>query len=162
MLEYLEFLARARDKLHRQAPGLTLSVDIPMWYDRNPQLYDITYDGQKKNFHQHIQDLTDYIGIMSYRRQADGSNGVIAMVADELAYAEKIHKFICPALETIRLKEDAQISFYGLPPERFWQTKQAVEQDLNNRPGFGGMLIHSYNGLRALLQGGTGSAPAGN
>ncbi len=152
MLEYLQFLAKAKQKLHDAAPKMTLSVDIPMWYDRNPAAYDITYDGQHKNFHKHIQDLTDYIGIMSYRRQADGKNGVIASISDELAYAEQIGKVVCAALETIRLKEDAQISFYGLPPQRFWETKQAVEKELADRPGFGGMLIHSYDGLRALVE----------
>jgi hypothetical protein len=152
MLEYLQFLTQARGQLRQSHADMTLAVDIPMWYDRKPADYDITYEGQRKNFHQHIQDLTDYIGIMSYRRQADGANGVVASIADELAYAEKIGKFVCPALETIHLKEDAQITFYGLPPERFWQTKQAVEKTLGGRPGFGGMLIHSYDGLTALLQ----------
>lgn len=152
MMEYLEFLAKARQRLAAVTPHMVMAADIPMWYDRKPAEFSIDFGGQTKNFHQHIQDLTDYIGIMSYRRKADGNNGVIAAVSDEMAYAEKIGKVVCPALETIKLKDEPTITFYGLPAERFWETKKAVESELSARPGFGGMLIHSYRGMRELLE----------
>lgn len=155
MRDLLTFYHAVRDKLDREAPGMTLAADIPMWYDHKTQPDDscmIEFNGQLKNLHQHIQDVCDYVGIMSYRRHALGSNSVVHHVSAELDYAEQIGKTICPALETIELKSEPQITFFGTSASEFWMQHNLVRQTLNDRPGFGGMLTHSYRGLRDLLE----------
>ena len=155
MLDYLRYLTAAKQKIDEQAPDLTLSVDIPFWYDHltdpdNSAM--VEFNGAEKNLHQHIQDVCDYIGIMSYRRHATGANSVVEHVTSELDYAEEIGKFVCPALETGELPDTPQISFYGTSSELFREQHHQVRQALGDRPGFGGMLTHHYDPLRRLLE----------
>lgn len=153
MQDLLAFYTQARTRLDEAGPGMTLSSDIPFWYDNKIDEGDscvLEFNGQTKNLHQHIQDLCDYVGIMSYRRSATGSNSVTHVVQAELDYAEQIGKFITPALETIELKDVPQITFYGQPAEQFWATHAEVIDTLKDRPGFGGMLTHCYRGMRDL------------
>lgn len=154
MHDLLSYYQQVREKLDREAPDFVLAADIPFWYDSKTSGDDscmIEFNGQRKNLHQHIQDLCDYIGIMSYRRHAVGSNSVVQHVQAELDYAEQIGKTVCPALETIELKDVPQITFFGTSPAEFWTQHNLVRETLNDRPGFGGMLTHSYRGLRDLL-----------
>merc|ERR1711879_1081270 len=99
-----------------------------------------TYNDQTKNFYQHILDVSDYIGIMSYRTKAQGSNGVLKHVQSELDYARKIGKTIVPALETIELKSSPTITFFGKPASEFWIEHNKVRQALADDPAFGGMF----------------------
>src|SRR5687767_13835969 len=104
MKDYLGYFQLARHRIDENSPGMMLSADIPMWYDRKTEPGDtcvVEFNGVTKNLHEHVQDLTDYIGIMSYRRHATGENSVVEHVEAELAYAEKIGKTVCPALETV-------------------------------------------------------------
>ncbi len=154
MKEFLDFFHAARKKIDEQAPGATLSADIPFWYDNKTAEGDtcvLEYAGKTKNFHEHIQDVTDYIGVMSYRRKVSGPNSVTAVVENELAYAAKIGKTVCPALETGALKETPTITFSGLPTEDFWNAKKEVGEKLAENPAYGGILVHSYENLKTYL-----------
>jgi len=151
MVELLEFYQKARQKLDADGTGMLLSADIPAWYDRGDR-HIVTFNGQTKNLHMHIQDVCDYIGIMSYRRHALGRNSVLELVKDEMDYGRSIGKTVMPALETIELKEDQQISFFGLPVEEFWKQHALVLENLKGDKAFGGVLTHSYDGLKRLIQ----------
>ncbi|MFA9480430.1 hypothetical protein ACERK3_19350 [Phycisphaerales bacterium AB-hyl4] len=153
MLGLAQFFAKARERIDEHAPHLTLAADIPFWYDNLGEDGEVEFAGQTKNIHQHIQDICDYIGIMSYRRDATGPNSVAEHVETEMAYAEQIGKWVLPALETVELTDTPQITFFGESPESFWQTHNAVREHFADRPGFGGMLTHSYRSLRELLEG---------
>jgi hypothetical protein len=156
MAELLDFYVKARQKLNDRGSKMTLACDIPMWYDAKTAEDDhciVTFNGERKNLHEHIQDLCDYIGIMSYRQHALGPNSAGEHVANELAYAEKIGKRICGGLETIRLDDTPQITFYGKTPDEFWAQLNLLNGHYADRPGYAGTLIHSYRGLRGLLLG---------
>ncbi|WP_428387026.1 hypothetical protein [Mucisphaera sp.] len=153
MLDLLAYFDQAKARIEASQQNLTLAADIPFWYDSKTEEGDsciITYRGETKNLHKHIQDICDYIGIMSYRQRAVGPNSVTSVVENELAYAEEIGKFILASLETVELTDTPQITFYGMSPEAFWNTHHEVVRTLEGRPGFGGMLSHSYRGMRDL------------
>lgn len=154
MRDLLDCYTLARKKLEERGSSMHLACDIPMWYDLKTAPDDnciITYNGQTKNLHQHIQDICDYIGIMSYRTHAVGSNSVTEHVANELAYAESIGKRVCAALEVSKLENTPQISFYGSSPETFLEQYNLIRETLADRPGYGGVLIQSCRALRNLL-----------
>lgn len=154
MKNLLDFAHMARKKLDAQTPPMTLAFDIPFWYDHKTKPDDncvVTYDGQIKNLYQHMLDVSDYLGIMSYRRMAKGSNGVLKHIQNELDYARQIGKKIVPALETTELKSSPTITFFGMSASEFWTQHNTVRQTLCNDPAFGGMLTHSYLGLQQLL-----------
>lgn len=154
MNNLLDFAHLARTKLDEQQPPMSLSFDIPFWYDNKTADEDncnLTYNGQDKNLYQHLLDVSDYIGIMSYRRAAQGSNGVLKHIQNELDYARQIGKKIVPALETIELQSTPTITFHGLPATEFWTQHNLVRQALADDSAFGGMLTHSYRGMKDLL-----------
>ncbi|MFW6039386.1 MAG: hypothetical protein ACOC9P_02810 [bacterium] len=163
MRDLVAFYHKVRRRLDAEPVKMTLAADIPFWYDNKNEPGDdctLEYEGRTKNLHKHIQDVCDYVGIMSYRRKATGRNSVAAVVRNELAYAEQIGKTITPALETIPLSDVPQISFAGTSPAQFWRVHNEVRAELADHPGFGGMLTHSYRGLRELLASTTASRPA--
>lgn len=155
MYDLVDFFADAKqiiaDDDAASAIGFTLSSDIPMWYDAMGEDATLEFDGKIANLHEHIQDLCDYIGIMSYRTHATGPNSVSDHIYAEVAYAESIGKFVCGALETLELPETPQITFYGKSAASFIDTLAEVREEYADRSGFGGMLIHCYASARELL-----------
>ncbi len=156
MQDLLNYYAQAGERIHQSAPGMTLSCDIPFWFDTQTSEdglpLAVEFAGQTKPVQQHIQDLCDYVGIMSYRREAVGPNSITGLVADELAYAKKIGKTICPAVETGEYPAVPTISFHGQPASVFNESFSLAWQTLEDEPGFGGMLIHCYPYIRDLVE----------
>ena len=113
MHDYLAFLRKAKTALHEKAPHLWLAVDTPFWWDKDE--FALEFEGERKRFNEHVQDLTDFIVIMSYRCSA---KKVLSIVEDEMRYAGRIGKVIFLSLETIQLQHDQDISFWGLPKEK--------------------------------------------
>ncbi len=142
MEDYLSFLRTARSVLDEKAPHLWLAADTPFWWDKDELI--LNFGGQRKRFSEHVQDLTDFITIMSYRRSAQE---VLTCVEGERMYAEKIHKVICPSLETIELKKNPNISFYGMPREELWKVVPQLMLTAEEDPAVGGVMIHCYRGL---------------
>jgi len=154
ILDYLSFLRKATSLLNEEAPHLELCVDVPFWWDKKE--FTVTFEGSEKLFVQHVQDLTDYIGIMSYR---PGSKQVLDCVRQELAYAAKIGKTVCPGLETGEIKgSESWISFWGRPTSAFRQTVGELQQALSGNRATRCIMLHHYNSLVAYL-GGTPNKP---
>jgi hypothetical protein len=145
--DYLTFLREARSILKEEAPGLWLAADIPFWWDRDEFIFE--FGGETKRLSEHVQDLTDFIVIMSYWRSAQK---VFDSVEWERTYAERTRKVVHPALETIELKQDPDISFWGLPAEDLWNTVKQLQERAAEDPALGGVMIHSYRGLREKLR----------
>lgn len=150
MRETLETMAAIRKKVTADT-GLSLVYDIPSWYDNHPDTLTIDFDGASKNFHEHIQDLSDAIGIMSYRREATGPNSILEVCAAEFAYGEKIGKKVYPSMETGRLDHEPEITFYGATPEHFRGVLNQVQKTKASSAEFGGVFLHYYESLRDLL-----------
>jgi hypothetical protein len=150
MTDYLGFLEKANAKLDKKAPGLALCVDVPFWWDK-PK-YSLVYKGKDQGLVHHIQDRTDWIGIMSYRRDA---KEVLKLVKTEVEYAEKIkkHRSVAPGLETIQLKgKEQRITFWGTPPETFRKTLAEIRQELASSPEVRVIMLHHYRSLVKYLE----------
>jgi hypothetical protein len=89
MLDYLNLLRKARSLLHKEAPHFGLAVDMPFWWDKDE--FVIEFEGSTKRFSEHVQDLTDFTVIMSYRRDVQK---VLDCVKNERNYAEQMNKVI--------------------------------------------------------------------
>jgi len=151
--ETLATMKEIKSHVKASDTSLLLSYDIPMWFDVRGDELAIDFDGTTKNLHEHIQDLSDYVGIMSYRTTATGPNSVEAVCATELAYAEKTGKKLYASLETGQLKDEPTITFYGLPKEKFIAVKDDVMKAMSASPAFGGVLLHHYGAVRDLVEG---------
>jgi hypothetical protein len=142
MHDYLTLLREARSLLHEEASHLWLAADIPFWWDKNE--FILEFEGKRKRFNEHIQDLTDFIVIMSYRRSVQK---VLNCVEGERRYAQQIKKVIFPSLETVKLKQDSHVSFWGLTNEEFWNVIPQLMETAKGDPAMGGVMIHCYRSL---------------
>ncbi len=152
MTDYLSCLQKAKSILRQEAPQLWLAADIPFWWDKDE--YKLGFDGKIKRFNEHIQDLTDYVVIMSYRRSV---RKVFGCVEEERQYARRIHKVIFPSLETVQLKQDLHISFWGLPKRELLAVVPQLLASAHADPAMGGVMLHCYRSLYETLE----TAPAG-
>jgi hypothetical protein len=140
--DYLTLLRKARSVLDKDAPCLWLAADTPFWWDKDD--FVLEFEGKRKRFNEHVQDLTDFITIMSYRRS---SRKVLDCVENERRYAQRIKKVIFPALETVELKEDPHVSFWGVPTEELWKVVPELLEVAKGDPAIGGVMIHCYRSL---------------
>ncbi|MFB3885326.1 MAG: hypothetical protein ACE144_08850 [Thermodesulfobacteriota bacterium] len=154
MHDYLTLLRRARSILDEEAPHLWLAADTPFWWDK--EKFVLEFEGKRKRFNEHIQDLTDFITIMSYRRS---SRKVLDCVEDERRYARQIGKAIFPSLETVKLKQDPHVSFWGAANEELWKVVPELLEAAERDPAIGGIMIHCYRGLLEKLNHDTSHVP---
>lgn len=152
--DYLTLLRKARSVLDTEAPNLRLTADIPFWWDKDTFVLD--FEGKTKRFNEHIQDLTNSVTIMSYRRS---SRNVLDCVEEERKYARQIKKVIFVSLETIKLEQDPQVSFWGVPNEEFWKVVPELLQAAERDPAIGGVMIHCYRSLFEKLTNTTLTVP---
>ena len=147
ILDYLSFLKIAKPLLNKEAPHLELSVDVPFWWDR-PEFRVYFNDSNKLLVH-HVQDLTDYIGVMSYRTKA---RQVIDLVEQEMAYAKKIGKTICLGLETANIKgNESSISFWSHNPALFRKSVEELKEVLSGNNVVRLIMLHHYSSLVEYL-----------
>jgi hypothetical protein len=147
MQDYLSFLRQAQELMDEETPHLLLGADTPFWWDRDEFITD--FDGKRKRFSEHVQDLTDFIVIMSYWRDP---RKVLESVEGERRYAEKIEKRVYPSLETIQLKQTPEITFWGVPADEFWNAVSQIQEAARRDPVMGGLRIHNYRGLAEKLK----------
>lgn len=146
MHDYLAFLRKAKTTLGERAPHLWLAVDTPFWWDKDE--FALEFEGRRKRFNEHVQDLTDFIVIMSYRCSA---KKVLSIVEDEVRYAARTGKVVLLSLETIQLQHDQDISFWSLPKESLLDTVHELLRKAKEDPAIGGVMIHCYRSLLEKL-----------
>lgn len=146
--DYLSCLKQIKVIIDQEAPDLMLSADVPFWWDKEE--FTATFAGVTKRFVEHVQDLTDSIGIMSYRVD---SAKVLKLIEHELAYATQIGKTISPGLETIDLKEkESRVSFHGTSPKHFRKTVRELQGVLTGNKAVRSIMLHHYDSLAPYLK----------
>ncbi len=121
--------------------------DTPFWCDKDEFVLDFL--GEKKLFSEHVQDVTDFIVIMSYRRS---TGQVLRTVENELRYARQINKVIFLSLEVSQLMKDGYISFWGLPVKVLWNVVPQLLEIAKADQAMGGVMIHCYRSLVEILR----------
>jgi hypothetical protein len=94
---------------------------------------------------------------MSYRRS---SQKVLDCVENERRYAQQIKKVIFPSLETVKLKQDPHVSFWGLPNEELWKVVPELLEAAKRDAAIGGVMIHCYRSLFEKLNNNVPHHPA--
>lgn len=158
MDESLETFSEIQQRVHATAPSLTIAYDIPPWYGRKPTLRT-TFRGAEKSLQEHVQDLSDYVGVMCYRRIVTGPNSVTSLCAPILAYAAKTGKRVYPAMETKELKQTPTITFFGSTPQQFEGALDQIYAANGTSPAFGGILIHQYVYYQHLMDSASVTTP---
>jgi hypothetical protein len=133
---------------------LPLSVDIPFWFDTNPRVTEVCFEGKTTSLLEHVVPLVDWFTIMSYQNRA---TTVERITEGERALAGRLGKkaWVSVKVNPRTGNEPASTTFHGLPPAELDQQLREIEARLHDSPGFGGVLIHAYEHYRAYL----GEAP---
>jgi len=147
MRDYVAFLHKAQSLIREEVPHMQLTVDIPFWWDTEDLSLEVA--GEEKVLSKHVQDVTDCVTVMSYRRKTER---IQECVQDEMKYADEIGKTVFLALETTPLKEDKHISFWGTPPENLLRVAQDIQSRLGSEKSYGGIMLHSYGSLTRYLE----------
>ncbi len=148
-VELLELLTKLRRIIVETDPSLTFANDIPFWYDGNEQFF-IEFNGVKKYLNEHIQDVSDFIGIMSYRTKVTGENSIEEITRDELAYGAKIGRPVYLSIETVELPDTPQITFYGQSASDVASAVRELSDSFKYSSSFGGVFLHEYRTLRLI------------
>lgn len=145
--QYLDLLSDVKQELIASSTSLTLTVDIPFWYDT----ITANYNSVTKPLHQHVQDIADRIVILDYRDSAEGNDGIIHHAQDEMDYAQSIAKEVVIGVETNDVApEPEKVTFFEEGETVMEEELALVEQQYQTSSAFGGFAIHDYSGYRAL------------
>ncbi len=153
MRDYLQCLARikaALDQARMAGMSMELSVDMPFWWDKEE--LRIEYGGQSKLFSEQVQDLTDSVTLMSYRRDP---GQVKQLVEAEREYAAQTGKKVMAGLLQSKARNPAEawLSFHGLPTAEYVRVRGELEAWAAGQPGMGGVMHHDYASLCQSLGG---------
>lgn len=122
--EFLDVHAECQRRVRTQS-GLSFGVDIPFWWHHNdPQtgrpVGEVTFNGKKKPASWHCVDLLDNVGIMNYRDNADGADGMVVHGQDILRYADETKGArVFMGVETSMSAPADTWFIVGLPRKRF-------------------------------------------
>lgn len=151
-LQYLDMFEELMERKAASGLGLAVGPAIPRWYDSSASAKDITWNGSTKWLSQHIQDIADYIAIMDYRDQAEGSVGIIAQAQGEIDYANAIGKpnSVVIGVETKDIADGGDpetISFHEEGRLYMERELDKVYAAFGTNPAFAGIALHHYDTL---------------
>ncbi|MBY3618732.1 DNRLRE domain-containing protein [Acinetobacter sp. CUI P1] len=153
--EYLDGLQKMIDRRDMAGIRLPFGPAVPKWYDSSEQGANIQWNGTTKWLSEHIQDISDYISIMDYRDSAEGTAGIVAGAAGELAYAEAISKpnSVVIGVETLDIANSGDpetITFQEEGRSHMEAELDKVYAASGQSSAFGGIAVHHYDSYRAL------------
>ncbi|CAI6076226.1 hypothetical protein PAECIP112173_02414 [Paenibacillus sp. JJ-100] len=153
--EYLDVLQKMIDRRDVAGIRLPFGPAVPKWYDTSEQGANVVWNGSSKWLSEHVQDISDYISIMDYRDTADGSAGIIAGAAGELAYADQIGKpnSVVIGVETLDIANSGDpemITFWEEGRNHMEAELDKVYATYGHNSSFGGIAVHHYDSYRAL------------
>ncbi|WP_336780470.1 Ig-like domain-containing protein [Paenibacillus illinoisensis] len=153
--EYLDVLQKMIDRRDMAGIRLPFGPAVPKWYDTSDQGANIVWNGSSKWLSEHVQDISDYISIMDYRDTADGTAGIIAGAAGELAYADQIGKpnSVVIGVETLDIANSGDpetITFWEEGRSHMEAELDKVNTAYGQSSAFGGIAVHHYDSYRAL------------
>ena len=154
-IEYLDGLQKMIQRRDAAGINLPFGTVIPKWYDTSDSASNIPWNGSTKWMSEHIQDISDYIGIMDYRDTADGTAGIIQGAVGELAYANQIGKpqSVVVGVETLDIANGGDpetITFREEGRTHMENELDKVYAAFNNDPAFAGIAMHHYDSVRYL------------
>ncbi len=138
----LMWVAMAR----RAGAGFQIGAAIPFWWDG----FEVEWGGARKPLSAHVQGLFDYVAIMDYRNRAAGPDGVIALAAQEVAFATAHGKQVVVGLE-VGEAELPKMTFQGLGPAVLRREMAYTARALAREGGFAGFALHHLRTWLDLL-----------
>lgn len=151
--QFVEVNCTAAARAHMADPRLIYGADIVFWLDKTgadgQAVYPVTFQGVTKDAAKHLLDAVDHVAIMSYRNTAEGQNGITALVAKTIAYADtgRGKVFVGVKMADIGPKME---SFYGKTETQMMAALQPVEETYRSHPGYAGLAFFMYEAFKTM------------
>ena len=122
--EFLDVHVECQRRVRTQS-GLAFGVDLPFWWHHTDKqtgkpVGEVSFNGKKKPASWHCVDLLDNVGVMNYRDNADGADGMVVHGQDILRYAEETKGArVFMGVETSMSAPSDTWFVVGLPRKRF-------------------------------------------
>lgn len=145
-----QYLSLSADFMRlKAASGLKLEVGpaMPFWYDG---ITDVEWNGHYRPLNEDVQDIYDYVALMDYRNVALGSDSIVSLAENEIAYADKIDKKIIIGVE-MGDSTPAKITFFGKSQHYFESQLEQARDVMAAHPSFGGFAIDHLTPYRDLV-----------
>lgn len=117
--------------------NLEASMDMAVWLDK----YKVT--GEDISLSKWMIDRMDHVSLMAFRDSAEGSNGIIDVTKEEIAFANELGKPIYISVEIKESHEGQHITFYE-EGAAYMEEELAKVQELLKDSSFRGTLVHAY------------------
>ncbi|WP_395752778.1 hypothetical protein [Prosthecobacter sp.] len=153
LTQFVEVHHKAVARAHASDPALIYGVDIVFWLDKTtPEgkpAYPVTFQGTTKDAAKHLLDCVDHVAIMSYRDTAEGKNGITALVAKTIAYADtsKAKVFVGAKMADIGPKMEG---FYGQTETQMMAALKSVDETYRSHPGYAGLAFFMYEAFKTM------------
>ncbi len=153
LTQFVEVHHLTATRVHAADAKLVYGADIVFWLDKtNPEgqpVYPVTFQGVTKDAAKHLLDVVDHVAIMSYRSNAEGQNGIIALTAKTIAYADtsKAKVFVGAKMADIGPKLE---SFYGQTESQMMRALQPVDETYRPHPGYAGLAFFMYEAFKTM------------
>ncbi|MCC3376188.1 hypothetical protein [Cohnella sp. REN36] len=149
-----EMMTDYREFAH--AHGLHAGVDLPFWLDK------VTLPDDERTLDAWMLDTADSVTLMSYRNQAEGSNGVLALVRPMMQTAENPSYADKRVLVGLNVAPDEanSLTFHEEGAAKFRQVADRIADRYADEPAFGGIAVHDLARWMALEEQGGGERGA--
>jgi hypothetical protein len=124
------------------AARLKLEVDAPFWYG------GIIIDG--RNLADEVFRRVNAMTVMAYRNTVIGRNSVMAVGADMLSRAARLHKAIRIGVETDALATCAYCTFYPGSQGEVENSLRALDVAARRYPTYAGVAVNHFLSWKAL------------
>lgn len=118
--------------------NMQASMDMAVWLDK----YSVP--GTDISLSKWMIDHMDHISLMAFRDTAGGSNGIVTVTKEEIAFAEELNKPIMISVEMKESHEGNHITFYE-EGSAYMEGELAKLQDLlTDSNSYTGNVVHAY------------------
>lgn len=118
--------------------NLEASMDMAVWLDK----YKVT--GQDISLSKWMINRMDHVSLMAFRDSAEGSNGIIAVSREEIAFADELGKPLLISVEIKESHEGDHITFYEEGAAYMEAELAKLPELLKDSTSYTGSIVHAY------------------
>lgn len=120
--------------------NLETSIDLAVWLDRT-----LLPDEPELSVSEWMIRMMDYVSLMAFRNTADGSNGIAAVVRDEMRMADRQGKPLIVTVEMKQSPEGGHISFFDKGSVEMEKQLSLLPELLGEFNAYIGNAVHAYD-----------------
>ncbi|EHQ62364.1 hypothetical protein PDENDC454_10750 [Paenibacillus dendritiformis C454] len=120
--------------------NLETSIDLAVWLDRT-----LLPDEPELSVSEWMIRTMDHVSLMAFRNTADGSNGIAAVVRDEMRMADRQRKPLIVTVEMKQSPEGGHISFFDKGSVEMEKQLSLLPELLGEFNAYIGNAVHAYD-----------------